>query len=56
LSEGEWRLVRPVFQAWLFIGVKEVLSAHYGAGGPTPDLRWQIAHLGKESPLVEGFA
>src|SRR5262249_55309737 len=29
LSDTEWRLVRPVFWAWLFLGVKELLMSSY---------------------------
>jgi len=53
LSEIEWRLVRPVFWAWLFIGVKDALAAHYGGTGPAPDFTWQLTHLRVRSPLLE---
>jgi Ser/Thr protein kinase RdoA (MazF antagonist) len=52
LSELEWRLVRPVFWAWLLLGVKDALAGHYGGNGPRPDFGWQIAHLRKRSPLL----
>ena len=53
LSDLEWRLIRPTFVAWLFIDVANVLAAHHGRSGPVPDLRWQIAHLRKRSPLLD---
>jgi hypothetical protein len=40
LSDLEWRLIRPVYQAWLFLGVREALES----GGPL-DLSWPVAHL-----------
>jgi aminoglycoside phosphotransferase (APT) family kinase protein len=52
LSTLEWALVRPVFLAWLFIGVKDVLAAHHGGTGPPPDLSWQLRHLRTRSPLL----
>ncbi|MGC5333611.1 phosphotransferase enzyme family protein [Micromonospora sp. DT62] len=55
LSEDEWRLVRPVFWAWLFIGVRDLLAAHHGDAGPTRpplDLEWGLRHLRKHSPLL----
>jgi Ser/Thr protein kinase RdoA (MazF antagonist) len=48
LSEVEWQLIHPVYVAWLFLGVKEVLTDRSQA----PDLTWQIAHLRKHSPLL----
>ena len=59
LSELEWQLVRPVFWAWLFLGVKDVLAAHYGSADPVspiPALDWQIAHLRKHSALLANKA
>lgn len=44
LSDTEWRLVRPVFWAWLFLGVKEL--------PPSGRLEWQLSHLRKHSPLL----
>ncbi|MFD0579522.1 phosphotransferase enzyme family protein [Dactylosporangium darangshiense] len=55
LSDLEWQLVRPVFWAWLFIGVKDLLAAHYGCTdpvGPIPKLEWQIVHVRKHSDLL----
>jgi Ser/Thr protein kinase RdoA (MazF antagonist) len=55
LSDLEWQLVRPVFRAWLFLGVKDQLATHYGGsdpGSPAPNLEWQIAHLRKNSALL----
>jgi aminoglycoside phosphotransferase (APT) family kinase protein len=55
LSDLEWHLVRPAFWAWLFIGVKDLLAAHYGDTQPvnTPlNLGWQIVHLHKHSALL----
>jgi aminoglycoside phosphotransferase (APT) family kinase protein len=55
LSDLEWQLIRPVFWAWLFIGVKDLLAAHYGGTdfvGPIPNLEWQITHLRKHSDLL----
>lgn len=43
LSEVEWALIRPVYLAWLFLGV----------AGPVPDLSWQVAHVRKHSGLLE---
>lgn len=48
-------MVRPVFWAWLFLGVKDELAAHYGDGGSARaplDLQWQIAHVRKRSVLL----
>jgi Ser/Thr protein kinase RdoA (MazF antagonist) len=56
LSDLEWHLVLPAFWAWLFIGVKDLLAAHYGGTqpvNPPPRLEWQIAHLRKHSALLE---
>jgi Ser/Thr protein kinase RdoA (MazF antagonist) len=47
LSEREWELIRPVYQAWMFLGVRSALEA----GGPV-DLSWQVAHLQKKSALI----
>lgn len=47
LSDLEWQLIRPVYQAWLFLGVRAALES----GGPA-DLSWQVAHLRKKSALV----
>ncbi|MEJ3748812.1 phosphotransferase [Actinomycetes bacterium KLBMP 9797] len=54
LSDVEWSLVRPVFWAYLFIGVKDLLAAHYGGdrGGVPPDLGWHVRHLRAHSPLL----
>ncbi|MGN9910094.1 phosphotransferase enzyme family protein [Phytohabitans sp. LJ34] len=55
LSDLEWHLVRPTYWAWLFLGVKDALAAHYGptANPSEPlNLRWQLAHAGKHSPLI----
>jgi Ser/Thr protein kinase RdoA (MazF antagonist) len=55
LSDLEWQLVLPTFWAWLFIGVTDLLAAHYGGTLPvnTPlKLGWQITHLHKHSPLL----
>ncbi|MCA2212145.1 phosphotransferase enzyme family protein [Jidongwangia harbinensis] len=56
LSDLEWHLVRPTFRAWLFLGVRDVLARYYGRPGrpcgPAPDLRWQLAHLGRQSALL----
>lgn len=55
LSDVEWHLVRPVFWAWLFLGVKNTLAAHYGTAArlnQTPNLQWQVAHLRKRSTLL----
>ena len=55
LSDAEWRLVRPVFWAWLFLGVKDLLSDSYARA---PDdaaplrLEWQVNHLRKHSALL----
>ncbi|GAA2704422.1 phosphotransferase [Actinoplanes palleronii] len=42
LSELERRLIRPVFHAWLFLGIA-------GADPATLDLTWNVAHLRKHS-------
>lgn len=47
LSDLEWQLIRPVYQAWMFLGVRSALEA----GGPV-DLSWNVAHLRKRSALV----
>jgi aminoglycoside phosphotransferase (APT) family kinase protein len=55
LSDLEWQLMRPVFWAWLFLGVRDLLAAHYGQPEPLgipPKLEWQIAHIRKQSPLL----
>jgi Ser/Thr protein kinase RdoA (MazF antagonist) len=44
LSGTEWRLVRPVFWAWLFLGVTKL--------PPSTGLEWQLSHLRKQSPLL----
>ncbi|WP_203790867.1 phosphotransferase enzyme family protein [Paractinoplanes rishiriensis] len=44
LAEVEWALIRPVYVAWLFLGV----------AGPVADLSWQVAHLRKHSALLDG--
>jgi aminoglycoside phosphotransferase (APT) family kinase protein len=48
LTDLEWQLIRPVYQAWMFLGVRSALDA----GGPA-DLSWQVAHLRKRSALVD---
>jgi Ser/Thr protein kinase RdoA (MazF antagonist) len=50
LSDLEWALIRPVFQAWMCIGLADVLAA-YRSGGPAPDVSWQVGHLRKRSAL-----
>lgn len=55
LSDIEWQLVRPVYWAWLFIGVKHALAAYYGSTTPAsapPNLEWQLAHIRKHSSLI----
>ncbi|MFD7022435.1 phosphotransferase [Promicromonospora sukumoe] len=55
LSEAEWHLVWPTYWAWLFLGVREMLAAHYSRpGGVTKpaDLEWQVRHLLKDSDLL----
>jgi Ser/Thr protein kinase RdoA (MazF antagonist) len=54
LSDLEWRLVLPVYWAWLFLGVKDLLARSYGdADGPRPvDLTWQIRQLRRRSALL----
>ena len=52
LSELEWQLVRPVFWAWLFLGVKDELAAHHRGAAPRPNFDWQLAHLRKHSALL----
>jgi hypothetical protein len=55
LSDAEWRLVLPVFWAWLFLGVKDLLSASYAGtrvDGVPPRLEWQVGHLRRHSPLL----
>jgi Ser/Thr protein kinase RdoA (MazF antagonist) len=47
LSDLEWQLIRPVYQAWLFWGVRATLESDGAA-----DLSWQVAHLRKRSALV----
>lgn len=49
LSDLEWQLIRPAYQAWLFLGVRDALTA-----GPPANLDWQVAHLRKRSTLI-GF-
>jgi hypothetical protein len=50
----DWPLVLPVYWAWLFLGVKDLLARSYGsAGGPRPvDLSWQIRQLRRRSDLL----
>ncbi len=48
LSDGEWQLVRPVFGAWMFLRLGELLARP----GAAPDLRWQVDHLRRHSPLL----
>jgi aminoglycoside phosphotransferase (APT) family kinase protein len=55
LSDVEWRLVRPTFWAWLFLGLKDLLSTSYAnprADRVPPRLEWQVNHLRKHSPLL----
>ncbi|GIH19802.1 phosphotransferase enzyme family protein [Rugosimonospora africana] len=55
LSDAEWQLVRPVFWAWLFLGVKDLLSESYAGtrdNGAPPRLEWQVNHFRKHSPLL----
>ncbi|MFI5835835.1 phosphotransferase [Micromonospora sp. NPDC051300] len=55
LSELEWHLVQPTYWAWLLLGVKDALAAHdrAGPGGhEPPNLRWQVAHARRHSPLI----
>lgn len=59
LSDLEWHLIRPAYWAWLFIGVGDLLAAHYGDGRRArvrPNLDWQLAHLSKHSALLDGRA
>ncbi|MEU4155293.1 phosphotransferase [Actinoplanes sp. NPDC026670] len=42
LSELELEMIRPVYRAWMFFGLKEQLAA-----GTPPDLSWQITHIGR---------
>ncbi|SBT68393.1 Phosphotransferase enzyme family protein [Micromonospora sediminicola] len=55
LSEVEWHLVQPTYWAWLFLGVKDALAAHYRVPSLTseaPDLEWQFTHARRRSPLL----
>jgi Ser/Thr protein kinase RdoA (MazF antagonist) len=55
LSDLEWHLVRPAYQAWLFLGLKDMLATHYSvpdhAGEPL-NLEWQFIHARRHSPLI----
>ena len=55
LSALEWHLVQPTYRAWLFLGVRNALAAHYGA--PAADrvplnLDWQLTHAARHSALI----
>jgi Ser/Thr protein kinase RdoA (MazF antagonist) len=55
LSDVEWHLVQPVYQAWLFLGLKDALAAHYSApdhAGEPLNLEWQSLHARRQSPLI----
>jgi Ser/Thr protein kinase RdoA (MazF antagonist) len=55
LSDLEWHLVEPTYRAWLFLGVKEALAAHYSAPGDPGEplnLEWQFTHATRRSPLI----
>ncbi|WP_158610101.1 phosphotransferase enzyme family protein [Micromonospora globbae] len=55
LSDVEWRLVRPAFWAWMFIGLTDLLAARYGDArrdAAPPTLEWQVRHLRLHSPLL----
>jgi hypothetical protein len=55
LSDLEWHLVRPTYWAWLFLGVKQALAAHYSptTGAAVPlNLQWQLTHIRRHSPLI----
>ena len=55
LSELEWHLLQPTYWAWLFLGVKQALAAHYSAPAHASEplnLEWQSAHARRHSPLI----
>ena len=55
LSELEWHLLQPTYWAWLFLGVKQALAAHYSAAAHASEplnLEWQSAHARRHSPLI----
>ncbi|MEV4200930.1 hypothetical protein [Micromonospora globbae] len=54
-ADVEWRLVRPAFWAWMFIGLTDLLAARYGDArrdAAPPTLEWQVRHLRLHSPLL----
>ncbi len=56
LSDLEWHLIQPAYRAWLFLGVKDVLAAHYGRTTPASEplnLDWHVTHARRQqSPLI----
>ncbi|BEL04660.1 phosphotransferase [Actinoplanes sichuanensis] len=42
LSELEREMIRPVYRAWMFLGLKK-----RPATGRPPDLTWQLTHIGR---------
>ncbi|HEV3359706.1 MAG TPA: phosphotransferase [Pseudonocardiaceae bacterium] len=54
LSDLEWRLVLPVYWAWLFLGVKDALARSYGSaeGAHTVDFSWPTRQLRRRSALL----
>ena len=52
LSDLDWELLVPVFWAWLFIGVKQVLRTTLAENRTPPDLEWQVRHLLRRDGLI----
>ena len=56
LSDLDWALLVPVYRAWLFIGVKQVIKTMLVENGTPPNLEWQIRHLLRREGLAGRLA
>ena len=56
LSELDWELLVPVYWAWMFIGVKQVIETSLAGEGSPPNFEWQIRHLLRREGLTGRLA
>jgi Ser/Thr protein kinase RdoA (MazF antagonist) len=52
LSDIDWQLLVPAYWSWLFLGVKEEISAMTSGKTPPHQFEWQTKHLIRRSGLL----
>jgi Ser/Thr protein kinase RdoA (MazF antagonist) len=52
LTDVDWQLLLPAYWSWLFLGVKDAVTAMTAGQTPAHSFDWQIRHLTKRSQLL----